>query len=674
MQGILKKKEILRFLIIGILLSVLLFSLCEKNVYAANTADTVGSQEVFQIEAELLPSKDIYISRINITNHGKDWEGTVRVLAWENYYKSAAYDMELILPQGTTKQFEIKIPKTCFTESTGHMSILLMDGKKIIREEKFHSFFRDELDVLKMGILSDKYSLLTFMDAGGQGVHIGNFYFPVKLEEMNNDNIQDSLETLHILVIDTYNTDILSEDTKNEINKWVANGGILIVGTGEYAEDTLVGLDSFFYDVNSPQIYAPGEMADNVGSRYCDLQMLHMVEFTSVGGNYVRDVYTTSFIKNEGDGAVCLVPFALSELSGMDSSFFMAASRDELVRLLLEDILSYSSLSWQKTSYYDSIPFYQTGYLRALTQMNDSANFWILGIMAVVYVIFVGPVLYLLLRKYKKAEWYWYAVPVTMLVGVFVLYLAGKGFEIKDIRAVSVTLCDTGRQEEITYYQCYAAKNKEWKLKLSKDYEYAAPFADEQYGGDDEKEYFHHIKKETDALRIGINPSFSFENAYFQAGKRGSDIPDRGRIDVQGVEITQNRIRGKVVNNTNHDFAYMAVIQNDILYVYDKISAGEVCNLGIMIPTFSCTKSGYGNAVFDDFRYDFFEDYYDESKNNDLAKERGCLTGAMGIAIYEIGSEMNPNQTVVIGVTDQWETTLEGNCSEQSYGVLFVVD
>ncbi len=135
----------------------------------------------------------------------------------------------LSLPQGSKKQFTVRIPKNSMSRTDGIVLIELFDNKsKKTAEKSFNRLLQGGTDALVMGILSDKYSSLTFMDMGGNEVYYGSRTYPVKLMELNQDSLKGALSALNFLVIDNYDTNVLADDVVKEIEKWTDDGGMLL--------------------------------------------------------------------------------------------------------------------------------------------------------------------------------------------------------------------------------------------------------------------------------------------------------------------------------------------------------------------------------------------------------------------------------------------------------------
>jgi len=184
---------------------VLTCGLCANCDLVVNAAESN-----FVIEAEMLPSgEETYDIQLNVENLGTDWEGTVRVIVDESYNRPSAYDTAISLPQGSEKQFVVKVPEDSVEETDGTVWVSLWNKKnKKVAEREIKRLLLEEAECLTLGILSDEYSSLTYLDMGGETFYFGGDEYPIRLEELKQGSLTDRLEAVDFVVIDTYNTDI----------------------------------------------------------------------------------------------------------------------------------------------------------------------------------------------------------------------------------------------------------------------------------------------------------------------------------------------------------------------------------------------------------------------------------------------------------------------------------
>ncbi len=659
---------------------------------AVNAAGGAFGEGAFGIEAELLPGGDgsTYDIRVTVQNSGADWEGTVRLAMTERNSSGCAYDTELSLPAGSRKQFTVRIPVGSLEDKRGTAHIELLDKKgNQVADREYARFLDDKADALSMGILSDDYSALTYLDMGGQELYYYNDMYPVKLVELNQDNLADHLDSLVFLVIDHYSTETLTDEQLQEIRYWNEDGGILIVGTGAYAEDTLGGFESDYIGVESLAVYPPGEYRPSGGNNgaagfagdltvaqhyglenLMDTEQLTVAALKAVLPDSQTAYNSGGFVRSIGKGAVGVLLYSLSELGELDAEAFNGEGRTNYIAIMLDELGAYS-----QTRYYGgSADYYDYEYERdrlfgILSNSDTALNFGILRVIVILYVIFVGPVLYLALKLLKKRELYWAAVPVSAVLGIALVYMAGRGFEVKDTKVYSVTVeeaAGTGRKQ--TYLQCYDAGHSEWQLKLSGGYEYAGPMNSGYYYG--REGYYHHIRKSGSEIYFGINPEASFENCRFLAGGAGT-TGQQGSVGLQGIEAhiqggSLRQLSGTVTNGTGRDFGCFALIVDDKMYVYGSLPAGESRKLEDLAPIYEgpTVYGDYGDYVSQLRRF-YAKDQYEEEID---------VMAALGIGVCGAMEEAVNADVFFMGVTENYERAVDDVCSEVSYGCLYAVE
>lgn len=660
---------------------ILLCSLCMGRTGMPVRAETIAGMQTdvqedvqpdmqtFIIDAQMLPSdQSAYEVQLKVENQGQDWEGTVRLMLIKDlspaagtvYYvrpNDCAYDTVLSLPQGSTKQFVVRVPKDSIDRTDGVVQVTLLDkNEDKVAQKEFGRLLQAEADAINIGILSDTYMSLTYLDMGGSEFYYDGKNYPIRLEELDHDKLEDSLDALNYLVIDNYNTGVLSDKALENIMQWMMDGGMLIIGTGSRAEEVLAGFDNL--EIECVEVDDPGEWTDDF-DYYLDVPQLHMAELLDANGNYKTGYETFGPINSWGNGAVGFLPYSLTEVAQTNAAGNYEQQKG-FVEAMLRRIDNYSN------SYYGSGKSTHNG--RHLSERtcsllgNGSLQFGVLKLIVILYVIFVGPILYLILRLAKKRDFYWIAVPVTTLVGIFLVYWAGRGFEVVNTRVYSVTIENLSAGGNArTYLRGYDAGHKEWELRLAEGYEYAGPVEDDYYKSGDDS-YYYRIRKEGDRLFFGMNPTTGFEDGYFQAGIVRE--PEEGGIysDLQLEMQADGKwgIVGTVTNETKWGFKYFAVCIADYTFVYKNLPAGSSVKLEeaeMVYDEDDASSSGYGMWLM--------------VQDGELEKDADILTAlSLGMSFAWEDSDV---VVMTIGVTEDWDKVVDDNCSEVSYGCLYTV-
>ncbi|MCM1441493.1 MAG: hypothetical protein NC131_20140, partial [Roseburia sp.] len=513
-------------------------------------------------------------------------------------------------------------------------------------------------DALNMGILSDDYSSLTFMDMGGDKLNYYGALYPVRLIELNQDNLIENLDSLEFLVIDKYDTSVLTSDETAAIEEWNIDGGVLIVGTGKYAEDTLTGLDyleiEYSYTAGNKPYYS---------CAYLNMDELETAEFVFAKYAYLENTLIAARTRAHGVGMIGVLPYSLSELGKSGDDVYISTTQDEFIYDVLNVISEDAPKRYDSPTASNYNILYIVGkFLAAFGNDANSLSFGLLKVIIIIYVILVGPILYLILRALKKRDLYWALTPALSLMGIIIVMFTGRGFRMTQTTVYSVTACNMSEPDEydcMTYMHCYDAGHDEWRLRLSQDYGYASSVS--TYTNEDDDAYSYRILKEGERLFFGAAPAASFEDAYFYADKKAK-MKDIGSIECSlPYHFRLSADKYTVTNNTGYDFEYLAVLNNNYLWIYEGLKAGETYNFAELEEMLEIDTSSY-------YHYTYMREAQDKLKgaNNDII-------AALGIGINSAYYNLETMQTAVIGVTSDYIKAVDDNCREKAYGCFYII-
>lgn len=630
-----------------------------------------GDGDAFFVGLEVLGADgDAYEIQVNIENAGEDWEGIVRLIPNQSYRMSSAFDTVISLPEGSKKQFSVLIPRVALEDENGTVELALLDKKnKVILEEEYVHLLNGGMTALSMGILSDDYSALTYLDMGGNTLRFWSDEYPIRLVEITQMNLIEKLEKLQYLVIDEYNTEVLTDDEVEAIGTWCEKGGILLIGTGASVDKTLGGLAERLVEVESDgtQQIVQNQYADSL-----QWQMLDMVELQYTGTYGYEIMYTTASLNySYQDGAIGVLPYSLTEFGKIGKEFYDDYwTKDEFVRGILQD-LAYMSISGNNVPFRDekyNIAGEIQSMLRAIGGVNSELDFDLLKILVIAYVIVVGPLLYVMLKAAKKRELYWVAVPAVVCVGVLLIYLAGRGFEVANTRAFTVTaenLEDASKSK--SYMYAYDASHEEWMIQLEQGYTNGGKLGYHTYRySNEEGDYDCRVLKEGDRLSVGIVPEENFEDSYFVVGKGKDSKQMEGAFHGNNVYEDYDKLYGTVTNDTAYDFPYYAVIVDNQMFVLEDLKSGETVDL-------SNESILYHNAdrdnYFQRYRHQYIQDkYYNDGKNADVSE-----LAALGVGVFHILPETEGTEVVLIGLLPEADGIIDDDCNELAYKCVYQI-
>lgn len=616
-----------------------------------------------------------YVIQVTVENRGEDFTGTVQLVFAGKSYRNCAYNTPIVLPAQGKKQFTVNVSDRAVDLVQGICAVnFLNEEGELLQSISLRNVFGNVKAGIQVGILSDNYSGLTYLDAGGRNFWIQEYNSPLSLVELNQDNLEESLEGLYFLVIDQFNVSSLGEEKIEAIQNWVKNGGWLLLGTGEYADQTLSGFEEDFLKADVLKVSEPGEenimLTNAVRHGYYYGYLDNGIDFTRMSaadldfdrtdGDYYESQEGPGFHVSRGDGAVSVFYFSLGEDE-------LRKLPDYMVERLFEETM-YASAQYQNYSGNSDMSQLGRRALAFIENSNTEVNFGFLDVFIGVYVVLIGPVLYLILRKCGKREWYWVCVPALGLVFIVGVYFMGQGTRVSGTRLFSVTVQQTESTQADSYLLGYHSGTSPWTVELDDSYTVAGPGLENYYGsgGGSTTNYFYMVENNDSGLSVGIKPRENFESGYLYAGKKTSG---RGTITGQGIRITDSlgTVEGTIVNETDCDMAYMALWQDSSIIVFSDVKAGETLDLQRDAQSGRCV---YQNSVsyYDELLYNLVDIY---GFGSGKPYEQDTMA-ALLIGLIRARDSMPADQesAIAVGVVKDYEKTAV-RCSETSYGCLY---
>ncbi len=616
--------------------------------------------------------------QITVSNEGEDFDGTVRfqMIADGGSNTYSAFDTKMVLAQGGQKQYILTIPVEDYEDSRGIASITFLDDKgEVLQQVQLTGILGDKAAKITVGILSEDFDALSYMQMAGQTYYVDNTDRDINLVDVSVSELKKSLSGLYFLVIDNFDMSVLDAKQIAAIEDWVAQGGWLIIGTGSRGEDMISAFSKGFLDlsyVSTTEAGKPNEASKILDKNQGDytayvnnginLQDMAYSEFSYTGSNGYFSSEHPGWDIQIGQGSVLVLGISLSDPQ--------MQSGGENVCYSLYDEVQYNSLKASNYDSYNGWSYIGSRAMSVIDRQSTDVNFTSLKILIIIYAILVGPILYVILRKAKKSEWYWVGIPILGVAFVGIVYLFGNGLQVKGIRACSVSVQEATNETDPdmeTYLLGYHSGTKEWSTKLGDNYTYAGCAFSAFGTWKKAPNYTNHVVYDGDEIRIGANPANNFENQYIKAV--GSGI-SAGTIDTDKLSLSSSAQSGTVTNNTNKDFPYVALQSNDHVLILTDVKAGETVDIAEAIRNNRYIYN-QANTYLEDI-FDSLIDCYNYG-SNDVVEEKDVVSSLI-VGMCEGRQHASDTDhcitvTGATGVSDQ-RATSEKN--ERAYSCFYV--
>ncbi len=268
--------------------------------------------------------------------------------------------------------------------------------------------------------------------------------------------LSQALDSLGAIVIDDADSSTLSTEQRESIEGWVARGGLLLVTYRAGGADTLAGLDSLVpINVSSSRtVPSLASLADLAASPLTTTGSITIGNATvksdalfssSTRVLAMQDGVPLVAVRDVGQGRVVYMGAspALPPLKGWDG--LPALEK----RIFSEHALRVSYGADLRVSN-TSVPF--GGYGAAVFQTYggmfelpglELPNVWLVGGFLLVYILIVGPLNFIILRRMRRTELAWFTIPGLVLLFSVIAYLLALGSKGGDLVTIRVNAINT---------------------------------------------------------------------------------------------------------------------------------------------------------------------------------------------------------------------------------------
>jgi hypothetical protein len=361
---------------------------------------------------------------VNIANDGPDVRG---VLEWDfpGQFNESTFQSTIDLPRGSQKRVTLHVVAQGLARNG---RIRLLDGSTVLATQDVQLEAVDSARFL-IGVVSSDAALLNSLNSiqlpGANGALVRNF------ELTHIPGQAAPLRSLNTLFLHDADTSTLSSEQTAALDMWVRLGGQLIVSGGVNGAQTAAGVrdllpveisgDVVQGDLSALARLAPGDAAQSAPTAASLSAVQPRAGAEGLPSSNATNVSPLLFRWNRGGGSITFATFDLAALRGW------VGEPAVWQRILDFNELTSPGLSTRQQG---------VNVLNEVLQ-PESLNLpsvMILLALVLVYILVVGPLNYMLLRRARRLEWAWVTLPATMLVFATTFYVVGfslRGGEVQ---------------------------------------------------------------------------------------------------------------------------------------------------------------------------------------------------------------------------------------------------
>lgn len=406
---------------------------------------------------------------VALANQGASAYGDIVVRARDISGFGVEYVMPTEIAQGAKKEVCLYVP---VNEMTRNIEVVFVPkggtGGETTAKAQINTLPFNEVVV---GVLANDPTTLLHvgavrLDSPPRSVHV------IPLDAATLPDQQLALNNFDLLVVNDFDTKKLSEAQLNAIRGWLVEGGALVIGGGPAWRKTLAGIPDEFLPVNVTGAVQVNDLPPLAAAGGHPFQV---VAPFAVNTGTLREGATGA---TEGDR----IGLAKRRYGDGQTIFFgldlaldpIAAWRGNPV--LWKDLIGSivpqgqdAELQWKLSQ---KMQRYRGGLANALRNIPalDLPPVWILALILIGYIIIVGPVNYLVLKRRDKRDWGWVTVPALALLvigGVYIGAFKLKGREVMTNEIAVVTLRPDLKLQKIeSYVGVFSPTRNDYRISL----------------------------------------------------------------------------------------------------------------------------------------------------------------------------------------------------------------
>lgn len=532
---------------------------------------------------------------IFLQNDGADFTGEVQIKVNQTgdpgLRQYIVYSYPIELNQGGSKKIEMDVTIPAVIRE---LKIDINDnkGKNVLTKNVTLKGISEE--GMLFGVLSDEqgeldyFKSMTFFDAyHGEDIQMAD-----RLIYMDEENLKLSeytLNNLTTLIINNYDTSKLSGEQLTLLNDWIHNGGNLIIGTGP-------NFDKVFKNIGKNIMPAARTGTLEIESLTDPNNFYDSIDFSETpihaakletSGAPVPVIYSdetpVSYYYKSGMGTVLLHCFDLG-LAPVSTNYTAKAILNNVYNSHL------STAASQYSNRYDGI---YTHRLNDISTQSDSILRAIF-MLIIVYIAFIGPVLYFVLKKMDKREKGWAIIPFCAFFTTLIIFLLSRGSMytkpiINNINDVSLVNGVTTATADMNFVALTPDKG-DINVSFSRSMSSAlipGGYYDSYYAYNQPQSHnsTNNVYSESDVAKIqyGEKPSLTFYNSMswksnFYKSKETVDL--HGGI-VADIYIEDNTLKGRIINNTPMRYDELILCYNYFYKVFQDVQPNQEIDIDL---------------------------------------------------------------------------------------------
>lgn len=506
---------------------------------------------------------------INVKNNGEDFKGELAIKVYfqiknESYGEAGKYILyyqDIDIAKGAIKEYNFDSALSTVNTS---IEISLNDKKGDVVYRNNFPVKALSPDTIGTAVLTDTPSGMNYIQ--GLDLHTDNildYTTPEKIFFFTKDNFPQStsvLESFKNIIITDFDTKSLNENQINAVTEWVENGGNIVFGTGQNEMRSLSAFSEIFgITASNPSEKTFGAYPELSGMYTCDIK--------GEGLNVIVDDngIPLFYIKNQGGGKVITATFdlALYPFSGyLDSN--------NIIKMAFEN----SGIKFQSGNLDEGYSYSSNNDVAKSVPLKDKVKLNIIFAIVIVYILIIGPILYVILKRKDKREFGWVLIPAcAFIVTVIIFVLGSTSYYNKGILGVVSSV-------EIQNGSSYGKAEMSINAKSPDAGSVSVELSENLPIKPDSTKYYRYSNEDICVAKINVGENRKI--SYLETEKWSDNtVETEKNVNLGGnisfdAKINEDKLIITVDNKTSHNFEDAIVVMDTLSFRLDNIPSGEI--------------------------------------------------------------------------------------------------
>lgn len=561
---ILKNKLIKSRFILTILSIIFIYNILNFNIASAiDNKYNINLKASYGVDGRYKINSKTPINLV-ITNNGVEFQGKIQIETLVPDTNKYDLNTESInIAKNTTKSlwYNINIVNKFKVR-------LITDNNEVIHEETINvnKGRLNDGDIL-VGVLTDDFNGLNYISNINVNMNnnpdMGNKkLIPVSISEEVIEKNSKSLDVIDMIIINNYDTLKLKEDNITNLNQWVSNGGILVVGTGENYKKVIGGINNKIINGTFSKAISRDM---SIGKSNVNVLAVKMNIEDSLSLFEDNNLISKVIKKN---GQVIVFPWDLAAEKISKSS---------------ENSLVWGEITSDFNNKIDNGQegFWNLNSLLSTVKDIGLPSFQLMIILFIIYILIIGVLIYIVLKRLNKRDYVWLLIPIISIGFTVLIYFIGSNSRVQDIIAnkVNIVSVDLDGQTKIeSYLGVLTAKSRKVVIEEPEDinlnlmentndyYRY-----NNNYNSNENATMRLNMIKEGDKTYYNFGEVSSFSPEVFQVSNFNTTFEPL----EQELKFYSGKLTGYITNNLGCDIKKLVVMTPYKIWDLGSLANGE---------------------------------------------------------------------------------------------------